>query len=242
MSYNHVNIMDVSFLNIEREKLYQEIIYPSLEKQGKQFFVTANPEIVMLANEEPSYKAIVKQADYVLPDGAGIVIGSKILGDPVVERIPGFEVMTHLIGYAEENALSCYFLGAHQEVIESFVARIKTLHPNLKIAGHHNGFFDLDDSSIVDHVKKSKPDLVFVALGSPRQEQWITKYYDQFDKGLFMGVGGSFDVVAGKVKRAPESWIKLNLEWLYRLLQQPFRWKRILKVFQFMIHVIIKKY
>ncbi|CQR46203.1 Putative N-acetylmannosaminyltransferase [Paraliobacillus sp. PM-2] len=242
MSYKHVNIMDVSFLNIERKELFQTIIYPSLQKQGKQFFVTANPEIVMLANEKPAYKAMIKQADYVLPDGAGIVIASKLIGNSIVERIPGFEVMTHLIGYAEENGLSCYFLGAHQEVIEAFIKRIKTLHPNLLIAGYHNGFFDLDDPNIVEHVKKANPDLVFVALGSPRQEQWITKHYHQFDKGLFMGVGGSFDVVAGKVKRAPESWIKLNLEWLYRLLQQPFRWKRMLKVFQFMFRVLIRKY
>lgn len=242
MSYKQVEIMDISFLNITRDDLFHRIIYPNLDRQHKQYFVTANPEIVMLANEKPEYKAMVKQADYVLPDGAGVVIASKIMGQPITERIPGFEVMTHLIGYAEEKGLSCYFLGAHEAVIEKFIERIKSLHPNLLIAGYHHGFFDLDDQKIIDHVKKSKPDLVFVALGSPRQEQWITKHYYRFDKGLFMGVGGSFDVIAGKVKRAPNAWIKLNLEWLYRLLQQPFRWKRILKVFHFMFRVLIKRY
>ncbi len=242
MAYDRVDIMDISFLNIARKELFETIIYPSLDKQEKQFFVTANPEIVMLANEKPNYKAMVKQADYILPDGAGIVLASKLMGNPIVERIPGFEVMTHLIGYAEEQGLSCYFLGAHEDVIEAFIERIKYLHPNLMIAGYHNGFFNIDDQTIVDHVKKAKPDLVFAALGSPKQEQWITKYYDQFDKGFFMGVGGSFDVIAGKVKRAPNAWIKLNLEWLYRLLQQPFRWKRIIKVFNFIFRVLIKRY
>ncbi|GAA5415803.1 N-acetylglucosaminyldiphosphoundecaprenol N-acetyl-beta-D-mannosaminyltransferase [Paraliobacillus ryukyuensis] len=242
MLYNHAEIMGISFLNIDREVLYNGIIYPKLRQQQKQFFVTANPEIVMLANEQPNYKAIVNQADYILPDGSGIVLASKIMRQPIEERIPGFEVMTHLIGYAEEEELGCYFLGADELVLEEFIKRIKQLHPNLVISGYHHGFFDLDDQQVVDDVKQSKADMVFVALGSPRQEQWIVKHYESFNKGLFMGVGGSFDVIAGKVKRAPKGWIKLNLEWLYRLLQQPFRWKRILKVFHFMFRVAIKRY
>ena len=100
----------------------------------------------------------------------------------------------------------------------------------------------MDDESIVNDVRKTQPDFVFVALGMPRQEQWIANNIDSFSKGVFMGVGGSFDVVAGEVQRAPEIWIKLNLEWLYRLIKQPSRFKRILKVFEFIFRMIIRKY
>ncbi len=242
MSNNEVNIMGISFFNRSKRSLFEDIIYPSLKRQEKRFIVTANPEIVMLARENKEYRTIIEKADYIIPDGAGIVVASKILKQPVEERIPGFEIMTEMIGHAEEQGLSCYFLGAHERVVDKFIDRIKTLHPNLLIAGHYHGFFDIADREIVDTIKKAKPDMIFVALGSPRQEQWISTYYHEFDKGFFMGVGGSFDVVAGKVKRAPEAWIKLNLEWLYRLLQQPFRWKRILKVFEFMFRIVIRRY
>ncbi|WP_226036346.1 WecB/TagA/CpsF family glycosyltransferase [Aquibacillus saliphilus] len=242
MTNERVTIMDIPFLNISKLDLFNQVIYPNLHKNEKKYMVTANPEIVMLAKENADFKNIVKQADYIVPDGTGIVIASKIIGEPIVERLPGFDIMTQLIGYAEENELSCYFLGASQSINQKFITRIKELHPHLLIAGNYHGFFDLDDEKVVQAVRKANPDLVFVALGSPRQETWITKHYHKFNKGFFMGVGGSFDVIAGEVKRAPELWIKLNLEWLYRLVKQPFRWRRILKVFEFMLRVITRRF
>ncbi|MCT2535285.1 WecB/TagA/CpsF family glycosyltransferase [Aquibacillus koreensis] len=242
MANDFVTIMDMKFLNISKNDLFQDIIYPRLHNNEKTYLVTANPEIVMLAKEKRDFRDMVSRADYIVPDGTGIVIASKIIKQPIEERIPGFEIMTELIGYAEENQLSCYFIGAEEQVNRRFITKIKELHPNLLVAGSHHGFFDLNDRHIVDSIKRTEPDLVFVALGAPRQDAWITKYYDELDKGLFMGVGGSFDVIAGNVKRAPEIWIRFNLEWLYRLIKQPFRWKRILKVFEFMIRIVLKKY
>ncbi|WP_245830979.1 WecB/TagA/CpsF family glycosyltransferase [Sediminibacillus massiliensis] len=239
---NSVSIMDIPFINMSQNELLQQHIYPRLQSHEKTFIVTANPEIVMQAKEQPEYKSLLKEADFITPDGAGIVIASRFLGNPIKSRLPGFDLMTSLIGYAEEKQLSCYFLGATKDVNDKLVKRLKELHPYLKIAGHHHGFFDLTDRSIVEEVKKAQPDFVFIALGSPAQEKWITTYKNEFEKGLFMGVGGSFDVIAGEVKRAPELWINLNLEWLYRLIKQPFRWKRILKVFEFMFRIILKKF
>ncbi|WP_374099735.1 WecB/TagA/CpsF family glycosyltransferase [Sediminibacillus dalangtanensis] len=239
---SHVSIMDIPFLNLTQQQLLEKHLYPRITEEKKTYIVTANPEIVMKAKENEKYKGMVKQADFIIPDGTGIVMASKLIKQPIQERVAGFDLMTHLIGYAEDQQLSCFFLGASEEVSKKMVERLKTLHPYLHIAGRHHGFFELEDRTVIEEVLDSRPDLIFVALGSPRQEEWITKYFNEFDKGLFMGVGGSFDVIAGEVKRAPKLWVNLQLEWLYRTIKQPFRWKRILKVFEFMFRIILKKY
>ncbi|MBM7678427.1 WecB/TagA/CpsF family glycosyltransferase [Gracilibacillus alcaliphilus] len=236
-----VNIMGIDFLNTDKQTFIDDITARAGAGK-KSFIVTANPEIVMLAKENSEYREAVMQADYTIPDGAGVVIASRLQKQPLQERVAGFEVMTELIGRADGNNLSCYFLGASKEVNQRMVAKLKELHPELNVAGHHHGFFDLDDRQVVDDVIQAKADFIFVALGVPRQELWITKYLSEFEKGTFIGVGGSFDIIAGEVKRAPEIWIKLNLEWLYRLLKQPFRWKRILKVFEFIFRILFKRY
>ncbi|WP_240795363.1 WecB/TagA/CpsF family glycosyltransferase [Aquibacillus halophilus] len=236
------SIMDINFLNKSKQDLLNHHIYPILHNKVKSFIVTANPEIVMRAREDQAYKEAITRADYIIPDGAGIIVASRLLKTPIIERVPGFDLMNDLIAYAEIHSLSCYMLGAKEEVNSKMIGKLKEKHPNLTIAGNHHGYFDMDDRFIVNSVKNAQADLVFVALGFPRQENWITKHYHEFDKGLFMGVGGCFDVLAGEVKRAPDSWIKLNLEWLYRLLKQPFRWKRILKAIEFIIRIQLKRY
>lgn len=236
-----VSIMGIPFINTKRKDLLEKHLIPRLKDQKKSFVVTANPEIVMRTKENKAFKKVVLRADYIVPDGAGIIIASKMMKEPIMERIPGFELMLDLLDYADSHRLSCYFLGAKDHVNEKAVLRAKRDYPNLKVAGHHHGFFSISDVSIAEQVKTTNPDLVFVALGSPKQEKWINTYYDQFSKGLFMGVGGSFDVLSGEVKRAPEKWINMNLEWLYRLLKQPFRLKRILKSMKFMIRMIVMR-
>lgn len=239
---NEVSIMDIKFINATKADLLKNELLPRLRDGKKSFLVTANPEIVMKTREDAAYKEMVQQADYVVPDGAGIIIASKHVGNPIIERIPGFELMLDLLAFAETEGLSCYLLGAKESINEKAVVEIAKRYPALNIAGHHHGYFQVEDESIVDEVVAAQPDLVFVALGSPRQEAWITTHNQRFSKGLFMGVGGSFDVLSGEVKRAPQQWINLNLEWLYRLLKQPFRLKRILKAFEFIIRIFIKKY
>ncbi len=235
-------IMDISFLNVTKDEILNNHLYKDLLEGNKKFIVTANPEIVMESRNDEYYKNCILSADYVIADGIGIIIASKLQKQPLKERIPGYELMMSLIQHAEKTKKSCFFLGANETVNRKAVEQLKIDYPNLIIAGHHHGFFDLNDEKVVETVKQSNADLVFVALGMPKQEQWITQNIDSFSKGIFMGVGGSFDVVAGEVKRAPDIWIKLNLEWLYRLIKQPFRWKRVLKVFEFIIKIIFKKY
>lgn len=237
-----VRIMEIDFLNKSKADFLQEFLFPRLNKEKRSFVVTANPEIVMKARDDEVYKRIIQSADFVVPDGAGIVMAAKLLKQPLKERIPGYDLTLDLLTYADENNLSCYFLGAAEQVNEKVVKVVEKKYPKITIAGHHHGFFKMDDPKIVEQIKESAPDIIFVALGFPRQEEWIAKHIEHYHKGLFIGIGGSFDVLAGEVKRAPDIWIKLNLEWLYRIIKQPFRAKRILKVFEFMFRIVLRKY
>jgi N-acetylglucosaminyldiphosphoundecaprenol N-acetyl-beta-D-mannosaminyltransferase len=238
LSNEHIKIMDIPFVNITQQDLLKGELYPKLLKKQKSYIVTANPEIVMFARENKKYQEAILSADYIIPDGAGIVLASKVLKKPLKSRVTGFDLMINLLSHAEGHNLSCYFLGAKEEVVKQAVRRVEEDHPNLKVAGYHHGYFDINDVSVLQLVKETNPDIVLVALGFPKQEIWINKYMQKFNKGLFMGVGGSFDILAGNIKRAPDFWIKLNLEWLYRLIKEPFRWKRILKVFEFIFRII----
>ena len=235
-----VSIMNIDFLNKTKADFLEECLYPRLQQEKKSFIVTANPEIVMNAREDAGYKKIVQTADYIVPDGAGILLAAKIMKQPLQERIAGSDLMIDLLTFAEAQGLSCYFLGAEQGVNDQAVREALKRFPRLKIAGHHHGYFS-DDDQVAEAVQQSRPDIILVALGFPRQEKWIAKHIDGFDKGLFIGVGGSLDILAGKVKRAPDKWIKYNLEWLYRILQQPFRVKRIFKVFEFMLRIVFRR-
>lgn len=233
--------MDIPFLNTTKQEFLHEYLLPRITRQDNTFVVTANPEIVMYAREHRAYCDVVQTADYVIPDGTGVLMAAKYKKEPLRERLPGYELVLELLEQAEVNGYSCYFLGASEAINAKAVQEIKKRHPNLNIAGRHHGFFDLDDPGIVEIVQQAKPDLVFVALGLPKQEEWIAKYRNQFSKGLFIGIGGSFDMIAGETKRAPKLMISLNLEWLHRLIKQPTRFKRILKVFEFMGRIIFKK-
>lgn len=211
----------------------------SLIKENKKtFIVTANPEIVMHAQRDPQYKKILQSADYIMPDGIGIVMGAKLLKNPLPERIPGFDLMKDLLNIANEEHYRVFFLGAREDVLNKAIANVNHEYPGIKIAGCHHGFFNENDPEIVDMVKGSNPDMVFVALGFPRQERWISQNSHLFEKGIFMGVGGSFDVLSGTVKRAPELWRKLNIEWLYRLIKQPQRLKRMAFLPLFILKVL----
>lgn len=219
--------MGFNFINTSMNEFVGEI-EKHIETSTKAFIVTANPEIVMYAKSDKEYEGIVKEATYVTPDGIGVIIGSKIIGRPIQERLPGFDFMGKLLELSNEKGYRVYFLGAKEEVIRTATNNIQEKFPNITIAGYHNGFFDWNDHELLHDIKERKPDIIFVGLGFPRQEKWIAQNMSFFEKGIFIGVGGSFDVWAGTVKRAPLIWQKMNLEWLYRLVKQPSRWRRML--------------
>lgn len=224
---NTVKIMDVPFVNTNMQSLV-DILDERLSRSEQTFLVTANPEIMMYAQKDPDYLHILKCADVVIPDGIGIIIGAKILGTPIRERLAGYDLMLELLRLCAEQQYSVYFLGAKSEVLEVALRKVQESYPSLPIAGHHHGYFDMDDDSVIQEVQSAEPDVILVGLGYPKQERWIEKYHSSLNKGLFIGVGGSFDGLAGKTKRAPAFWQKFNLEWLYRLAQDPSRWRRMM--------------
>ncbi|CAN7340175.1 MULTISPECIES: WecB/TagA/CpsF family glycosyltransferase [Bacillaceae] len=237
MTEKFVEILTIPFIDSNMDEFMNGMIYPRLMNQEKTFVVTANPEIVEYANEHQDYKDIIISADYITPDGVGIIMASKWLNQPLQERITGFDLMNELFRVADEKALKVYLLGAEESVIEAAALKVKELYPGLELVGYNHGYIDIKDDTLPKSIAELEPDIILTALGFPRQEKWVSRHYALFNKGLFMGVGGSFDVLAGKVNRAPVFWQKMRLEWLYRLIQQPSRWKRMLALPRFVLKV-----
>jgi N-acetylglucosaminyldiphosphoundecaprenol N-acetyl-beta-D-mannosaminyltransferase len=213
-----------------------------IESGQQTHVVTANPEIVMLARENQAFRSIVEQA-YVVPDGIGIVYAAKWTNQPIYERVTGVELLEALMTEADRHQWNVYLLGAHTEVIALAAKKLASGYPNARVVGYRDGYFRQDEEDqIVQEIAEKKPHLLFVALGAPKQDEWMVKYRDRLQASLMMGVGGSFDVISGKVKRAPVFWQKMHLEWFYRLASQPSRWKRQLAIPRFVFTVLKEKW
>lgn len=189
--------------------------------------VTINPEIILAAEKNPELDAIIKKAELIIPDSTGMELAIKRQGFKT-KKLAGIEFSEALIGKCAENNFKVAFLGATQEVIEQLQVELKLKYPQINIVFARNGYFsDSDMPEITDKLKESNPDLLLVALGAPRQEYIISKYRESLPSTVMIGVGGSFDVWAKKVKRAPVIFIMFGLEWLYRLIKQPSRFSRM---------------
>lgn len=211
-----------------------------IDEKSAAYVVTPNPEIVMRAREDESFRAAINGAALVLPDGVGVVKGAAMLGAPMPEKVPGIDFAS---GVMEKLALrggSVFLFGAKPGVAEAAGETLSAAHPGLVIAGTADGYFT-DDAPIVSRIRESEPDLLLVCLGAPKQELWMQKYTGTLPVGLMAGLGGSLDVFAGTVKRAPEAWQKLGLEWLYRLLKEPSRIGRMMVLPKFILEVKSEK-
>ncbi|MGD6958473.1 WecB/TagA/CpsF family glycosyltransferase [Rossellomorea aquimaris] len=238
MKNESVQILDIPFVNKTKDDIVNDLYNQYLKEEKKAFIVTANPEIVMHARTDTDYLYTLSKADYIIPDGIGVVIASRLKKQPLIERVPGFELMEELLALSNEHPIRVYIVGAKPEVLEKAVVNVKKKYPNLHLVGYHHGYFEDENEEIIHEIQESEPDLVLVALGFPRQEKWIKENMSRVQKGVFIGVGGSIDVLAGHVKRAPVIWQKVHLEWFYRLLQQPSRWRRMVVLPQFIFHVL----
>jgi N-acetylglucosaminyldiphosphoundecaprenol N-acetyl-beta-D-mannosaminyltransferase len=167
--------------------------------------------------------------DIINIDGMGIVIGGRFLGKQIPERVAGIDLFHQLLKYAEGTGYSVFFLGAKAHVVEVAVANIRNLYPALNIAGFNHGYFWDDEATVVEKIRQSGAALLFVAITSPGKEQFINRWREKLGVKFAMGVGGTFDIVAGVTKRAPLWMQKIGFEWLYRVIQEPRRmWKRYL--------------
>ena len=199
---------------------------------------TPNPEFIMTADKDKEFKKILNSSSLNIPDGNGIVWASKKIGKPLNERVAGYDFMHKLFDYGKDNNISFYFLGARPGVAEKARDKAVQMYPGLKIVGTCDGYFAKEDEEkIVKDISELTPDVLLVALGSPKQEKFINDHKDKINSKIAIGVGGCFDVLSGEIKRAPKIFIKLKLEWLYRGLTDIKRLKRLKAIPLFMLKV-----
>jgi N-acetylglucosaminyldiphosphoundecaprenol N-acetyl-beta-D-mannosaminyltransferase len=197
---------------------------------GSHYAAVVNAAKIVTANRDESLKQILLDADLVTADGMSVVWAARLLGEPLKERVTGIDLFERLIEHAAQKGLSVYFLGARDESVRGTVETLTARHPQLKVAGYRNGYFTASESSAVaDGIKQSNADLLFVAMGSPAQENWISSQLERTGVHFALGVGGSFDHISGMAVRAPQWMQRAGLEWLYRLVREPRRmWRRYL--------------
>ena len=223
---------DEKYINILGFKVFNGTKKEALEtvfEMGKVHIISGNPEVLYTGlQDEILLKNFKSKESLIIPDGVGTQISAKILNSKLSEKIAGIELMKDIIGKCETTGEGIYLLGASDESLKFCVENLIKEYPKIKILGKRNGFFDLNkDEEIVKDIESKKPKVLFVAMGCPRQEKFIVKNIDKLNVDIFMGVGGSFDVIGNQVKRAPNWMIKIGMEWAYRVIKEPWRIKRL---------------
>ncbi|MDR1206417.1 MAG: WecB/TagA/CpsF family glycosyltransferase [Peptococcaceae bacterium] len=226
METRTVNILGAPVAKLTMEETLG-FLEAMLEKGKPGQIVTANAEILYKASRNPAYLSILRNAALVTADGSGALWASKYLGDPIAERVTGVDLFQALLPLAAEKKWSVYFLGAEQAVLDLMIHKIRGQYPELPIAGQRNGYFSRDEQqALAGEIHDSRARILFAAMGFPRQEEFIARYLEPMGVCVAIGVGGSFDVLAGKAPRAPDWFARHGLEWLYRLFKEPRRLKR----------------
>ncbi len=210
-----------------------------METEELSMIFTPNSEIILYASNNPEFTDVLNSADMIIPDGIGVVYGSKILKNPIKERVAGYDLVCNLLPVMAKKGQSVYLLGAKPGVAEKAAETLIEKHPGLVVAGTHDGYFK-DDEEVIADINKCAPDLLMVCLGFPKQENWIYNNRKKLNAKLAIGAGGCLDVFAGTVQRAPEFYCKHGIEWLYRLVKQPSRFVRMLALPKFGLKVLFK--
>ncbi len=234
-----IKLLGVGFDNVTMEEAVargREL----LQSPGAHYVATPNPEIVETCRVNPAAMTAVNGAALVLPDGIGVVYGSRLRRTPLKCRVPGIEFGAEMLKVCAELNKRVFLLGSKPGIAELAAKNMQEAHPGLVIAGTADGYFK-DDAAAAAMVRESKADMVFVCLGAPKQEIFMQKYGEATGAHLLLGLGGSLDVFAGAVERAPEFYRNHGLEWFYRLMKNPSRLGRMMKLPLFMLHVAGEK-
>jgi len=198
-----------------------------VDERRPHLMVVVNASKLTLAAENARLRDVIRRADLVTADGMSVVWGARLLGARLPGRVTGIDTMERLVARAAERGWGVYFLGARQEAVEGAVSVLKARHPSLRVAGLRNGYFKGREREVVDEIHAACPDLLFVAMGSPAQEFFMDEHFDALGVPFSLGVGGSFDHVAGISRRAPVWMQRVGLEWFHRLASEPRRlWRR----------------
>lgn len=211
-----------------------------LEQDAPSYCVTPNAEMAYEALHDETFRAVLNGASLVLPDGAGVVLGAKILKTPLKQKVAGIEFAQNLLAILEETGKSLFLLGSKPGIADLAAEKMLQKHPKLCVCGTMDGYFK-DDSEAVARINDARADVVFVCLGAPKQEYFMQKHASELNVRLMIGLGGTLDGIAGTVKRAPRWMIRLQLEWLYRLIKQPSRLGRMMRLPKFVFAAIKKR-
>lgn len=230
--FEKINLLGVGITNVSMDEVL-EYIYTGLEKNREKYYiVTPNPELLVLAHKNKDYKDILNNAKLALADGVGVVLAARLMGKPIKQRITGVDFMESLCRDISKRPITTAFLGGGPCVAENTSECLRKKYPSLKITWFSQEF----NNSLLNKTT----DILFVAFGSPKQEEWIARNLDKIPAKVVVGVGGAFDFISGNVRRAPKFIRYLGLEWLFRLIMQPWRIKRQLSLITF-VYLILKE-
>lgn len=231
-----IDVMGIRFDNVTMDEAVARAA-ELIAQEGASYVVTPNAEIAYECLHDEALLALINGADLILPDGSGVVLGAKLLGTPLKQKVAGVEFADHLAGWLAEHGKTLYLLGSKPGVGEQAAEKLRARYPKLQIVGIADGYFQSEDDAVAA-VNAAHPDVLFVCLGAPKQEQFMRRHQGELQVRLMAGLGGTLDSIAGTVKRAPRWMIRLNLEWLYRLLKQPSRLGRMMRLPKYVIAVL----
>ncbi len=236
-----LELFNINVTDIEINDLLKLCLL-NIKKNKKNFIITLNSLMVISYLFNKKFQKAVEKADLIIPDGYGIVLAGKLFRKKINHQIPGIDLMYKLFGIAYEKRLSVFLLGSSWRVMQKAYNNLVKWFPKVKFLGKYSGYFDNDEErKVITGINKLNPDILFVGMGSPKQEIWIMENLEKLNVKIIIGIGGSLDVVSGFIKRAPEKWRQKHLEWLYRSLSSPAKLFNLIKImFYFIIMIYFK--
>lgn len=236
---NSLKFLDVRVDDVTIDEA-ASLIAGFVEARRPRQVATVNPEFVIAAQRQPEFKTVLNASDLCVPDGVGLAWGSWLLRRPLRQRVPGVDLVLRLAALASVNGWRLFFLGGFDGAGQSAADTLRARYPGLRVAGTYEGH--PRDPIAVSAVRDAQPDLLLVAYGAPAQDLWIARHKDELNVPVSIGVGGTFDFLAGRAKRAPRWLQRLGLEWLHRLVHEPWRWRRMLALPMFAILVLRQRW
>ncbi len=234
-----IKIFNIPITDIDKNKILQMCL-DKIQKKKKIFIITLNSLMVINYLFNKQFFKAVKNADLIIPDGYGIILAGKIFHRSIKNHLPGIDLTYNLLGMAHDKKLSVFLLGSTRQIIDKVFRNFKKWFAGAKFLGRYYGYFDLhEEKKLIAGINKVKPDILLVGIGTPKQEIWINDNLKKLEAQVIMGIGGSFDVISGKKKRAPIKWRKRHLEWLYRSITSP---AKIINLFKILFYCLIMLY
>ncbi len=232
-----VSILGLPIENVTMEEAVNEV-YGFFAVRESKMIVTPNAEILQMFDQRPEVREALLQADYVVPDGVGVLLAAKRLGQPLKEKVAGIELGTHLLERSAQEGKRIFFLGAKPGVAEAAKKEVEKKMPGIQIVGVQDGYFKPEEEpALIERINGLDVDMLFVCLGAPKQELWMAAHKKDLKVGAMLGLGGTLDVLGNTVKRAPRWMIDLKLEWLYRVAKEPWRIGRVASLPKFLLRI-----